>query len=412
MKRSATSSDETNKKTKIHPFFDKQSASSSDDGMRQVVKWIPGIESMLMAISRSKEAGRSKMAAFDLDSTLIKTKSGNVFPKNKDDWMWWHFSVPERLEQLHSDGYKIVILSNQAGIKSPQHSDSFKAKMNAILAKINVPVFMYASIKKDIYRKPSLGMIEYMLANHNDDVDIDRENSFYVGDAAGRAAGWKKGFRKDHSCGDRKMADNLGVAFHTPEAYFLGEKEAPFTWGDFDPRSYAMPNEHHLPSSTPLVPADKHQELVIFTGPPASGKSTFAKTHLADYVHVNQDTLKSRPRCLRTCGDALRAGKSVVIDNTNAKVSIRAEYVTMAKDLGVPVRCFVFSANLDLCRHNNHYRHLHSKGDIALLPRIAFDTYRSNAQSPDLKEGYTEIKHIPFKFTDDEKLPLWRKWYD
>jgi len=53
----------------VHPFFDKQGASSSNNGMKQTVKWIPGIESMLMAMSRGKEAGRAKMAAFDLDST-------------------------------------------------------------------------------------------------------------------------------------------------------------------------------------------------------------------------------------------------------------------------------------------------------------------------------------------------------
>ena len=28
----------------------------------------------------------NKMAAFDLDGTIIKTKSGRRFPKDKDDW--------------------------------------------------------------------------------------------------------------------------------------------------------------------------------------------------------------------------------------------------------------------------------------------------------------------------------------
>jgi len=39
-----------------------------------------------------------KIAAFDLDGTLIKTKSGYKIPKNGDDWMWWHDKVPKKLK--------------------------------------------------------------------------------------------------------------------------------------------------------------------------------------------------------------------------------------------------------------------------------------------------------------------------
>ena len=30
-----------------------------------------------------------KSRVFDMDATLAKTKSGNTFPTNKDDWMFW-----------------------------------------------------------------------------------------------------------------------------------------------------------------------------------------------------------------------------------------------------------------------------------------------------------------------------------
>jgi bifunctional polynucleotide phosphatase/kinase len=39
------------------------------------------------------------------DSTLIKTKSGNVFPKSATDWQWWNARVPGRLRELNSEGY-------------------------------------------------------------------------------------------------------------------------------------------------------------------------------------------------------------------------------------------------------------------------------------------------------------------
>lgn len=64
------------------------------------------------------------------------------------------------------------------------------------------------------------------------------KDSYYVGDAAGRAEGWKHKARKDHSCGDRKFADNIGIKFYTPEEFFLNQEPIEFTWGPFVPKTY------------------------------------------------------------------------------------------------------------------------------------------------------------------------------
>jgi hypothetical protein len=66
---------------------------------------------------------------------------------------------------------------------------------------------------------------------------IDISESLYVGDAAGRADGWKPKAKKDHSCGDRKFADNIGIKFQTPEEFFLKESASKFSWGDFNPKT-------------------------------------------------------------------------------------------------------------------------------------------------------------------------------
>jgi len=71
--------------------------------------------------------------------------------------------------------------------------------------------------------------------------------------------------------------------------------------------------------------------MVIFVGPPGSGKSTFYRNYLKDYVHVNNDTLKTKEKCQKVANDALVSGKSVVIDNTNPEKGTRKNYIDIAK---------------------------------------------------------------------------------
>ena len=42
-------------------------------------------------------------AGFDLDWTIIKTKSGNVFPKDKSDWEIFHPKVFKKLKLKSKD---------------------------------------------------------------------------------------------------------------------------------------------------------------------------------------------------------------------------------------------------------------------------------------------------------------------
>jgi hypothetical protein len=47
---------------------------------------------------------------------------------------------------------------------------------------------------------------------------------------------------QDFSASDRKFAKNVGVAFHTPEEFFLGAAAAKFSWGGFDPSVCCLPS--------------------------------------------------------------------------------------------------------------------------------------------------------------------------
>ena len=42
---------------------------------------------------------RNKLACFDFDYTLIKTKSGKKFPIDKNDWVWLYDNIPNKITQ-------------------------------------------------------------------------------------------------------------------------------------------------------------------------------------------------------------------------------------------------------------------------------------------------------------------------
>ena len=54
---------------------------------------------------------RSKIAAFDMDGTIICTKSGRVFALNTDDWQLLYTpQVKQTLQRLYQDeGYKLFL---------------------------------------------------------------------------------------------------------------------------------------------------------------------------------------------------------------------------------------------------------------------------------------------------------------
>lgn len=105
----------------------------------------------------------SKIAAFDMDGTLIKTKSGKVHPVDIKDWQISFGPVAQKLQELITQGFKVVILSNQAPIGNGRVKIAdFKKKIEAIVEKLNVPIQAYIATGKGFYRKPTTGMWKFL----------------------------------------------------------------------------------------------------------------------------------------------------------------------------------------------------------------------------------------------------------
>ncbi|RPB28575.1 PNK3P-domain-containing protein [Terfezia boudieri ATCC MYA-4762] len=355
-----------------------------------------------------------KIAAFDLDSTLIKTSSGATFAKSESDWMWWDPVVPTKLKELHSEGrvYNVTIFTNQGGIKLDKPGPKlniFKLKVSAILSALDIPLTLYGATENDKYRKPRSGMWDKMVDDYGTDIHgLNKEESLLVGDAAGRDG--------DFSASDRYFAFNVGIKFHTPEEYFLGHQPKPVK-DVFNPTELATPT---VPASAISTKFSKinDPEVVILVGSPGAGKSTFVKRYLAPlgYQRVNQDTLKTREKCLKTAVEFLGVKKSVVVDATNPDIDTRKRWIGLAKKCAIPIRCVYLTAPPHICQHNDAVRAF--GGDIVnpenrkILPRLAFTGYASRFKEPTLDEGFLDITKLEFEWEGSEtERNIWAKYW-
>ncbi|GMR48752.1 hypothetical protein PMAYCL1PPCAC_18947, partial [Pristionchus mayeri] len=341
---------------------------------------------------------RAKVASFDMDGTLITTKSGKVFPVDTSDWKFWSDRVPSKLRELHEkEETKIVIFTNQKGLMTKQvDKGGFKRKIEAIVKSAKVPIQVFVSIEAARYRKPMSGMWEHFTKHCNGDIEVDKESSVFVGDAAGRHK-TKDRERKDHSCADRLFARNVGLRFETPEQFFEGKK-GDEVWGPvpFCPHDFAKTERDLLePKDAPLPSSEK--EIIVMVGFPGSGKSSFAKRLEKDhgYVVVNRDSMGTWQKCVAAARNALREGKSVVVDNTNPDKESRKRYIVLAAEMGnVPVRCFEMTTSMHHAQHNVKYRMLFRSGPE--VSSMVLRMHSSKFEPPSLSEGFQSIVRVNF----------------
>lgn len=163
-----------------------------------------------------------KIAAFDFDGCLAKTSVKRI---GADAWSLMYPSIPEKLQSLYNDGYKLVIFTNESNIERWKNKrqvavDSKLGRLNSFIKFVEVPIQVFIACgvggsdgnAEDPFRKPKTGMWQIMEKHFNSGISVDMDQSFYVGDAAGRSS--------DHSDADIKFAQKIGLKFYVPEEYF------------------------------------------------------------------------------------------------------------------------------------------------------------------------------------------------
>lgn len=344
------------------------------------------IENSLLIYKSSITQSKSNYLFFDLDYTLIKPKSKNKFPKDKEDWEFIYNSNIKLKEEYNKNN--IIIFTNQSKLNTNDKINDFKYKIENIINTLNIDIQVYISLKDDKYRKPLWYMFNKMLELNNI-TNIDKTKCLYIGDAGGR--------EKDFSNYDLLFAYNIGITYQTPEEYFLNY---PILLKEI-PKIELIQKENKLKKSLT-------QELIILVGYPASGKTYFTKKYLYDYKHINQDELKTLSKCLTLTEKEIQNKKSIVIDNTNPSKDTRKKYLDLCKKYNIKSRCIYFDIDINIIKHLNIYREL--IGEKKRIPEIAYKIYKKKFEFPTKEEGYEEIinwnLNLEFKTQKEKEIYL------
>ncbi len=327
------------------------------------------------------------MAGFDLDYTIIKTRSGNVFPKDKNDWELLNDKIKSTLTKLSNDpDYLIVIFSNQKGVGSGKKNfisvKDFQDKIHNIRKILGFNFIFIASTEDDIYRKPRIGMFDYLKSANGLGLKIGKSNSFYVGDMAGR--------KTDKYDTDLKFALNLDVKFLTPEEYFLNKDHN-------EPRSLTGYQLDNFSSNTKLNITPESNLMVIISGYPGSGKSHLAKKFSIKSQTNNFFELFSRDELQnkfhKKLEEAMDLGKPVVVEGLYADNSARSELKKLALKYQYNTVYILVKTSYELAYHLNLYRSLFQEKNK--VPEIVYMKYRKIFEYPEESDWGEIIEYHP-----------------
>lgn len=264
--------------------------------------------------TQTPTSASKKLFLFDVDGTLVVSKSGRKWADSEKDWVWTSEFVPALLAMKATEGFQIALVSNQSAWLNT--ASKMPGKIGSILGALEVtngwkPWCLVATAKpkqKDLmYRKPGRGLYDILLGKLGW-VSEEVEELYMCGDAVGPQDP-HPAYRWADS--DLQFAKTIGATFLTPCDI--------------------------IPKPTALEPT-LEKEIVILVGNPGSGKSTAARSlSSAGYKHVEQDVTKTAVRTMRLVREAIHT-QSVVVDATHAAQKHRAPYIRLAQELGCSVR--------------------------------------------------------------------------
>lgn len=132
-------------------------------------------------------------------------------------------------------------------------------------------------------------------------------------------------------------------------------------------------------------------ELIIFVGVQAAGKTTYHHEHFAaTHVHISKDLMPAsrnrEQRQRQEIAEALDAGRSVVVDNTNATLYDRAPLIALGRAHRARVIAYYFEAPVRMAVARNQKRE-----GKARVPNVAIFATQKRLVPPSIEEGFDEV---------------------
>ena len=332
-------------------------------------------------ISSLKPDNYKNIVIFDLDGTIVKTKSGKIHPLDSDDWIFNYDTVTEKFNGL--DKTIVGVISNQKGIKSINKLIEWQTKLKNIMKHINFH-FIFASLKDDRYRKPMIGSWEYIKDNYLKGFNIQLDNNItYVGDACGREG--------DFSDTDLKFAYNCEFKFSVPEKFFnikVPKQIASITYPEL---KYYSKIEFNKITDQIIKCFNKDKILVTMIGFPGCGKSFLRKFLVnsnPNFKYFNKDDVKAKIINDNLISKNNSTINYIIDDNTNTTLKSRNEIFKLYNNhykIGI-----YFDYEIDLAMHLNYIR-MYWYG-AELIKKVAYFTINKKFDKPDEREFDLLIK--------------------
>lgn len=139
-------------------------------------------------------------------------------------------------------------------------------------------------------------------------------------------------------------------------------------------------------------------ELVIFIGLQASGKSTFFRNFFAaTHSYVSKDQFRNNKnrarRQAQLIEEALQAGRSVVVDNTNPTLEDRASLIELGCKFGAQIVGYYFESQVSACLERNQQRE-----GKARVPPVAIYATIKKLTRPCYAEGFHKLFYVRLGF--------------
>ena len=142
------------------------------------------------------------------------------------------------------------------------------------------------------------------------------------------------------------------------------------------------------------------KELIILSGFPGSGKTTWCRNKLSDYIRVSlYDLIKmvggnkkvAKKLEVKSIEKSLSMGFNVVVDRVNLTERRRKKLIDIARRENASVKCIYLDISEDIWRKRNNKRMVEDEDIAPMVSEEKIRKMKMEFQKPDINEGFDDL---------------------